>query len=447
MKLLRITAIIFALMLLSDTQAKAQIVLTADEVIRMAMENNHDIIITSFAKEIAENSATPGNAGLLPTISTNAGITYNNSDTDLDLANFNEDGSISVLSLSGDGAESTNYSVSVDATYRLFDGFGNVYRFRSLKINEQRSEAEMKQVIEATLAKTLNIYIDIARLQQRLLINQESLNLSQERLERIRSTEAFGSATSTEVLQAEVDFKNDSSGFNQINLLLGIAKVELNELIGYSDTDYQVEDSIELSEFRTKEELIEKVEQNNPFIRINEFAQEDARLNVQLSRSNLFPVLDLNTGYGYYEEDNDLGQIQRLERTGFRAGITLRFNLFNGGRVNSDIQNSKIRQKQAEIQLNRTKTRIQSQFETVYLTYQNSLQNLMFEQSNIRLFEQNYQRAEENYQRGNISGTDLRTAQLNLIQAKNRINNLEYDIRQSIIQIKQLTGELVTEVR
>ena len=95
--------------------AGAQEILTLDEAIGLALENNPQVEIARNDAAVAENNAKLGNADLLPQISMSGGTTV----TDRD----------------GDKSTSTNASVS--ASYTLFDGFGNIYRFKRLKSGER----------------------------------------------------------------------------------------------------------------------------------------------------------------------------------------------------------------------------------------------------------------------------------------------------------------------
>src|SRR5690606_4477603 len=73
---LRFTALTLLLLMLPAV-AHAQDVLTLEEAIGQALEQNYAVRTARNAAEIAANDATLGNAGFLPTVSLNAG--YNGS--------------------------------------------------------------------------------------------------------------------------------------------------------------------------------------------------------------------------------------------------------------------------------------------------------------------------------------------------------------------------------
>ncbi|MDX1639198.1 MAG: TolC family protein [Balneolaceae bacterium] len=220
--------------------------------------------------------------------------------------------------------------------------------------------------------------------------------------------------------------KSDSSRYNRNKLQLQVKKAELNELLGRSaDTPYTVEEEVPLQLAHGREHLSRQVRNRNSAIRQSEMEHEDAELGLSLSRAKRYPELVMNSSYGYYREDNDVGQLLELESTGFSGGLTFRVNIFNGNRLSTEIQNSRIAVRQSERRIDKTKLAVMRKFKVAYDTYQNSLQDLDFERSSLELYQQNYDKALEDFRQGLISSTELRAAQLNLTRAMDRINDLE----------------------
>ena len=65
------------LLLLSISVSFGQVKLTKEAAIKMALENNYGIKIANNYVNIAENNASIYNSGYLPTITGNAGSTFN----------------------------------------------------------------------------------------------------------------------------------------------------------------------------------------------------------------------------------------------------------------------------------------------------------------------------------------------------------------------------------
>ncbi|MEO1022904.1 MAG: TolC family protein [Bacteroidota bacterium] len=439
--------ILLVLILLAYDTLNAQQSLTLEDAIAIALQNNHNIKIERLNVEQSTNLATAGNAGLLPTLGVSTGFTYNSNDLYLEIATFGEQGISGSQAVSGNGVVTTQRQAGATLSYTLFGGFRGVNNFRILKIQKNLTEVQLQQVMEQTIASTASIFYEIARLQEQLETSKTALAISKERLQRLENSKTFGAATTTQILQAQVDVSSDSSTINQLALALTIYKAELNEFLGRkADYPLQLTDvSTTLPELETKEVLKDRLLVRNTTLQQTGLAIELAKKETRISQSSFLPNISLDLGFQDYREENDLGQILVLETTGFNAGITIRRDLFTGGQNRTRIQNNKIREKQSLYQHQVTELTVQRQFETAYLTYQNSLSDLDFEKNNLKLFQQNLEKSRLDYTNGIITGTDFRTAQLNLVRAQNRVVNLEYDAKQSLIQIQQLTGELISK--
>lgn len=105
-------------------------------------------------------------------------------------------------------------------------------------------------------------------------------------------------------------------------------------------------------------------------------------------------------------------------------GIQISIPIFNGSSQRIEIQNARLdleineeRLEQAEIQMRRDVL-------IAYNEYKNILFQLEISEGDLETAELSLERSREAWQLGQISDTDLRTAQINLIPAANRINNL-----------------------
>ena len=88
-----------------------QQVVKPSEAIALALENNYGIKIANNNLEVAENNKSVLNSGYLPTLTGNAGATYNLDNTEAQFSN----GESTTLN----GAESSRYNASINLNYTL----------------------------------------------------------------------------------------------------------------------------------------------------------------------------------------------------------------------------------------------------------------------------------------------------------------------------------------
>ena len=127
MKYITKTLLIFSVFLCGRSFGQTT-VLTKDEAIKKTLENNYGIQRSQNLIEIADNNQSLLNSGYLPSISANAGTTYNIENIDAEF----QDGEPRVLN----GAETKRYNASVNLNYTLFDGLGRFYNYKQLKTTQ-----------------------------------------------------------------------------------------------------------------------------------------------------------------------------------------------------------------------------------------------------------------------------------------------------------------------
>ncbi|MEZ4850959.1 MAG: TolC family protein, partial [Bacteroidia bacterium] len=145
--------------------------LTLDDAISIALENNYGILVARNDAQISANNAHPGAAGLLPTVSGNAGANYNNNNVQVEFA------TAAIPSVDESGVVSSSMNAGINLNYTVFDGLGNVNTFRVLKKSAQLSEAQVQAVIEATISQVGIAYYAIARLTENYQTLQESAEI------------------------------------------------------------------------------------------------------------------------------------------------------------------------------------------------------------------------------------------------------------------------------
>jgi len=111
--------IIIALLVLVTIQANAQDILTKKEALNLALENNYGVKIANNNVEVAKNNSSIYNSRYLPTLSTNAGASYSNSNQEIEpqIGDVNKT----------NGVITNSYNASINLNYTLFDGLNRKY--------------------------------------------------------------------------------------------------------------------------------------------------------------------------------------------------------------------------------------------------------------------------------------------------------------------------------
>ena len=430
---------------LSGTSLLAQnnYTLSLDEAISQAIEQNLGLQVEKKNVTIAENSATKGNAGLLPSVGINSGYEYSNTNNELTIANTNnENGPPQEVSGTGVGTENINASVAVN--YNLFDGFRGKYTFQQLEARRLLSDLQYKARVESTLLQVIAGYIDVARQKEQLQVAEEAIQLSSDRLQRAEGQFQYGNTNKLAVLQAQVDLDNDSVAYRDAELKLANAKRNLNRLMGQElNTDYEVNTTVNYLNDLVYDELLQEALANNTALGLTKQGRQLAEYDLGVAQSGRYPTIQLTGQFGYNRQETDFGLLLLQQNLGFTGGVSLRYNLFNGGQTQTRIENAQLAIEQQQIAVKDTRQQLENQLLNAFATYENNKKQLQAERENLSTFEENFERAQEDYRLGLISATDLRASQLNLTRAKNRIITFTYNTKLSEVELLQISGRLI----
>lgn len=317
----KIITLLFALVLFhpqiiaQQTETLLDQPITLQDAITIALDKNHDISIAKRTVEIAENNASLGNAGFLPTITANGSYSGSIQDTELRFPGNQPD-------INVDDAGSTALNGSISANYVLFDGFGNYYTFKNLNTLAEQSGISARLQIEGTLIQVINQYLNVLFESESVRIAEESILRSENRLQRVTERFNFGNATRLDVLTARVDLNADSVALVQSNARLENAKRSLLIELGASPTEsLALNDQFEINDRMAFDEILTQAQQNNAALVISRLASESAELQLKQSRSDRFPVVSLNGSYNYTRNELDAGQFEYQQLSGFNGGF------------------------------------------------------------------------------------------------------------------------------
>lgn len=419
-------------------ELSAQKQLSAEEAVKLALENNYGIKISKNQIAVSENNADILNSGYLPSLTGNAGVGANLDNTEATFA----DGSITTLT----GAESSRYNASLDLNYTLFDGFGRKYDYKSLQEQKELTMLEAQETIENTIIQLFSIYYNVAQLEENLEVLNQTLGITKDRLVRAEYRYEYGQGSNLDVLNATVDINNDSINLISALQQLDNAKRDLNVVLGNTLTeDFKVDTAINFSSQLDREPLIEKAKIKNVAILQNKKDIEISELSLKSNQSAYLPTVGLTGAYGWNRNNNNQASfVSVVNNVGLSGGLTLSWNLFDGGSTMTNVSNAKINLETQQLQKESILLSLERDFNNAWYDYQNKLSIYFIQEKNIVSAQNNFTRTEEKFKQGLATSIEFRQAQLNLLNAEISMNRAKYEAKYTELQVLQLSGELLS---
>ena len=421
--------------------AKAQEVYSLKQCIETGLERNYSIRIIRNEQLISDNNATQGNAGYLPTIDLSGGFsgTVNNNRNKLSDGTTERE----------NGVNSETGNIGLNVNWTVFDGFGIQAEYARLKELKKMGELDTRLTIEDFVATLSGEYYNMIRQYIRLRNLRSSLDLSRERVRIAEERYHIGSGSRMDLQQAQVDFNADSSNvLNQLKVV-HTSRIRLNELMALDNIDEQIalKDSvIRPNIFLDEVDLWQSTLASNASLLIAQKNQTLSELDYQKVKSRDYPYVKLNAGYGYTANWYEVGATDLQQRLGLNYGLTVGLNLFDGFNRRRERRNARIQIENSQLKKQELELGLRADMSNLWMAYRNNLDLWSLEKENVIVALENHRIAIDRYKLGELSGIELREAQISLLEAEERQSIAEYSTKLCEISLLQLSGQILTYV-
>ena len=421
--------------------AKAQEVYSLKQCIETGLERNYSIRIIRNEQLISDNNATQGNAGYLPTIDLSGGFsgTVNNNRNKLSDGTTEKE----------NGVNSETGNIGLNVNWTVFDGFGIQAEYARLKELKKMGELDTRLTIEDFVATLSGEYYNMIRQYIRLRNLRSSLDLSRERVRIAEERYHIGSGSRMDLQQAQVDFNADSSNvLNQLEVV-HTSRIRLNELMALDNIDEQIalKDSvIRPNIFLDEVDLWQSTLASNASLLIAQKNQTLSELDYKKVKSRDYPYVKLIAGYGYTANWYEVGATDLQQRLGLNYGLTVGLNLFDGFNRRRERRNARIQIENSQLKKQELELGLRADMSNLWMAYRNNLDLWSLEKENVVVALENHRIAIDRYKLGELSGIELREAQISLLEAEERQSIAEYSTKLCEISLLQLSGQILTYV-
>jgi outer membrane protein TolC len=131
---------------------------------------------------------------------------------------------------------------------------------------------------------------------------------------------------------------------------------------------------------------------------------------------------------------------------GGNVGISIGFNLWDGNR-RREMRNAKIEMENVKLTHDKLELSLKADLGNLWHAYQNNLQLLELEKTNVITARENHEIAKERYMLGDLSGIEMREAQQSLLDAEERLLSVEYDTKLCEISLMQISGKITEFIK
>lgn len=426
--------VIFALIVLASPSFGQ---LTLEQAIKQGLEKNHAIRVSKIDVIKSANNANPGAAGLYPTVAAQGGYSFSQNASNTKFSG-------GIPDINKPNAQSKNYNGSVQMNYVLFNGLGNLRTYSKLKEQTEAARMQSRITIESTIMQIINAYFGLIRTREQMNISKRTMAISLDRLKRVGGGYEYGAQSKIDMLNARVDYINDSSNYLASELDYRNSMRDLNFLLG-NDPTLQLEPQWQpvFDSLNDHDGMKQRVMEYDANLIMSQVNLNIAELDLKINRSTLFPIVSANASYGFSGMENNASFVTSTSTVGLTGGLTLTWNLFDGFKRSKALQNAQLTIESNDIKRQEATNNVSKEYETAYETHQNNLRLLALEELNAEIAALNLKRTEDMYKNGQVTQVEFRQAQLNLYAAETKRNNARFAAKITEYDLIRLQGMLL----
>lgn len=426
-------------LILSGLTAQSQNVLTLEQAIATALQNNYDIQLSKNDSAVAALNYTYRNAVFLPRLNGTIGAVNNRNNQKQEFNNGTKrEGDVKTDNLTG----------SVSLNWTLFDGLKMfATRDKGAELIKLGALGTKNQIVN-TVASVINTYYSVVRQKQQLKAIEEQISISETRATLAERRLDIGVGTKPDVLQSKVDLNAQKAARLTQQTLIAQFKEQLNQAMNVeTGTQYEVADSIPLNTGIALSDIQNNIAASNPALLISQKNIDIANLTLKERKADRFPVVSFNTAYNLNRTNNDITLNPALpvfsRNRGLNYGISATLPILNGFNTKRLIRQAELDIEFNQLQYANQKSILNLSVVNAYKDYDQQKKALALEEENILLAKENVNIALEVYRLGASTIIQLREAQISLEAAYTRLITSRFNLKVSETELLRLKGELV----
>ena len=327
------------------------------------------------------------------------------------------------------------YLSSASLSQNIYDFGRTATQVKIQNLNLDSSRSDLENVSELTIFNVKQAYYGILAAQRNVIVAADSVKQFQQHLEQAKGFFDAGTKPKFDVTKAEVDLGNAKLNLITAENSLKISKVVMNNAMGVPDApEYEIEDNLNFIKYEIAfDKALETAYTNRPDLKSLILKRQATESSIELAARNYYPSLSGSASYNWAGEDFPLNH-------GWTAGATLSFPLFSGFLTKYQVE-------EAKANLNIIRANEETLRQGVLLEIQQAFLNLLQAEEKINTAELNVKQAEENFEiasgrygAGVGSPIEVTDAEVSLINAKTSYNQALYDYKIAQASLEKATG-------
>jgi outer membrane protein TolC len=288
-------------------------------------------------------------------------------------------------------------------------------------------------VVQAVANSYLLIIADVARVETA----QATVNTSQALFQRAVDQKSAGTVAAIDQLRAEVQLKTDQQSLLAAQNQLEKDKLALGRVIGLPPgQQFNIADRLPFAplEAMTPDAAMTQAFANRSDYRAAQQQVKAAELARSAARAEYLPTVHLDANYG--DSGVNVGHSHGV----FQVSGELRFNIFDGGRIKSDVEQADVTVKQRQDALGDLRGRIDYEIRAALLDLHNAADQVAVAERNVQLASETLIQARDRFSAGVTDNIEVVQAQQSVVTANTNYINATYQHNIAKVELARSLG-------
>lgn len=306
------------------------------------------------------------------------------------------------------------------------------YGLNSADLNLENTKQQVKW-------QTAQAYYKALQCRDNITVQQEAINLLNEHLRMVKIQFEVGTVAMSDVLSTNVQLANSQQAYNTAQGNYENALAELNNIIGLPmETNLVLISEQNYSEYTTSEaECLNYALKHRPDGIAATYAVKQAEASVESTKSGFRPnvsavIQGTMSGEGAFQADHT--------KELWSAGIQLNWDIFDNKVTSAQVQQAKSQQRKAESQARQKIEQIGLEIREAYTNLKIAEKNIVVTFGAVKQAEEQFLIAQVRYNEGVDTNLTVMDAQEKLAEAKTNYYSALYNCNTSRAQLEKAMG-------
>jgi outer membrane protein len=303
---------------------------------------------------------------------------------------------------------------------------------------------DLHAVQEDYLLQVAQSYYTVFMARKRLDIARSNVDRVTAYRDAAMSRLKVGEITETVLLRADSELSSAKSDMVKAQNALALMNATLARLAGIPQGFVLKEEPAREATEPVLADLTGTAYAERPDLKSLRYQMKIAEQQVSFSEGSYWPILSIA---GVFQKADQDPMTSTVNKDSTYGSVSLVFPLFEGGLRRAEVQEAKVRQRQAALSFENQKKTVALEVERAYLDLMTRKETIVFLRDQLNFAQDNYRGVSKQFSLGLASSIDVIDANSLLVSSERQLADASYQYQLSILEVERATGTFMKEVQ